>query len=500
MNSNPDQTKNPSTARSGGDGCSSILDWTWPVAPATLSIYDKYSDTNYLIRADEDTWRFSYKGNAESIVFASGSIGTLQRKLALLTSGRSGPGTLHRTGRLLVRKWDIVVTLLNTRPENIRATWDEYVTTICLAELNKKVLKLACTANVGHWSGRAMPLVRSLDTRANSAVSKNKRNIESRQNLVSVTLQAGIINALDAAARNAALSLIQLEGAVALLLIYQHGVRPVQVLCLNIQHVRFFKDSSNETACVVSFHAAKQKDGKAFEIVRQVKPEWVPIIERLHTLALNSGRSRLFDTLTSTLLWYRAKTFCDMFGVDLNCTAPQLRHTAAQALADAGHTRKSIQQFLGHERTKSSEVYVRASLQQTKLINSALGTSKLYTKIYGIASREFVTLEDMLKADEDQQVGGIVGESLVGGIGLCRAGQSHCNYNPVTSCYGCRKFMPSLDGDAHRDAVEGMRQQVRVYLARGVQPENPAYLQLTRALSGAQQALDSIKELNLEKQ
>lgn len=500
MNAIPDQTKNHTTARSGGDGYSSIHDWTWPVAPATLSIYDKYSDTCYIIRSEEDTWTFSYKGHAESIAFASGNIGSLQRRLALLTSGRASPGTLHRTGRLLVQKWDIVVALLYTQPENIRAAWDEYVTTPPLAALNKKVLKLACTANVGHWSGRATPLVSSLDTRANSGVAKNTGNIESRQNLVSVSLQADIIKVLDAAACNTDLSPIQLEGAAALLLIYQHGVRPVQLLCLNLQHVRFFKDASDETACIVSFHAAKQKEGKAFEIVRQVKPEWVPIIERFHTLAVNSGRSRLFDTSNSSVLWYRAKTLCELLNVDLSCTAPQLRHTAAQALADAGHARESIQQFLGHIRINSAAVYVRASLQQTQLINSALGASKLYTKIHGIASRKFVTLEEMLNADEDQQIGGIVGESLVGGIGLCRAGQSHCNYNPVTSCYGCRKFMPSLDRDAHRDAVEGMRQQVRVYLVRGVQPENPAYLQLTRALSGAQQALDAIEELHLENQ
>ena len=345
-----------------------------------------------------------------------------------------------------------------------------------------------------------MPLVSSLDTRANSGVAKRTGLIESRQSLVSASLQAGIVKVLDAAASNGDLSLIQLEGAAALALIYQHGVRPVQVLCLNVQHVRFFKDASDETACIVSFHAAKQKGGKEFEIIRQVKPEWVPIVERLHTSAVNSGRSRLFDASNSSALWFRAKAVCKLSKVNLSCTAQQFRHTAAQVLADAGHTRGSIQQFLGHVRKNTAAIYIRASMQQAKLINSALGASKLYTKIHGIASRTFVTLEEMLHAAEDQQIGGIVGESLVGGIGLCRAGQSQCSYNPVTSCYGCRKFMPSLDSDAHKDAVEGMRQQVRVYLARGVQPENPAYLQLTRALSGAQQALDAIEELHLENQ
>lgn len=489
------QAVDRATALADTDAGRSILDWAWPVAPATLSIYDKYSDTSYSIRADDGTWTFSYKGHAESIVFASGETGSLQRKLALLTSGRTSPSTLHRTARMLVQTWDTVIALLLTHPERLRTTWDAYVTTISLAELNKKVLKLACKANAGHWSSRTLPLVSSMDTRANASVAKQAGLIEGRQMVVSAGLQADIVNVLDAAVTNSDLSSTHLEGAAALALIYQHGVRPVQVLCLNLEHVRFFRDASNGLACVVSFHAAKQRDGKEFEILRQVKPEWVPIVERLHASAVRSGRSRLFESSNSSTLWFRARALCKLSNVVLGCTAPQLRHTGAQALADAGHSRKSIQQFLGHVREHSSHVYVRASLQQSALINSALGASRLYKTIQGIARKEFVTLEEMLAANEDQQIGGIVGESLVAGIGLCRAGQSQCSYNPVTSCYGCSKFMPSLDKLPHRAAVEGMRQQVRVYLANGVQQENPAYRQLTHALSGAQQALDAIERL-----
>jgi hypothetical protein len=134
-------------------------------------------------------------------------------------------------------------------------------------------------------------------------------------------------------------------------------------------------------------------------------------------------------------------------------------------------------------------------MQQVELINTALGASKLYTKILDIASGEFVSIEELLGAEEDQQIGGVVGSSLIAGIGLCQSGQSHCVYNPVTSCYGCAKFMPSLEKEPHLEAVEGMRQQVRMFLALGVAAESPAYLQLTRALSGAQQALDVIDQV-----
>jgi hypothetical protein len=134
-------------------------------------------------------------------------------------------------------------------------------------------------------------------------------------------------------------------------------------------------------------------------------------------------------------------------------------------------------------------------MQQADLVNSALGASKLYAKLQSIASGRFASLEEILNAQEDQQIGAVVGNSLIAGVGLCQTGQSHCAYNPVTSCYGCAKFMPSLQKEPHLQAVDGMRQQVRRFLDIGISAESPAYLQLTRALSGAQQILDNIDQI-----
>ncbi|TCK32595.1 phage integrase family protein [Paraburkholderia sp. BL8N3] len=474
-----------------------VLDWMWPVAPATLTVYDKYSAAHYLIRADEPSWTFSYKGHAETIVFAGGRHGELQRRLALLMAGRNASSTVHRNARLLVQNWDTAVVLLYTQPEALKATWDTHARTAVLAGFCKKLLKLACSALVGHWSKRLLPLVNSLDTRANGAMSRRTSHREARQGLVSPAQQANIVSVLDTAATDADLSLLHLEGAAALALIFQHGVRPVQVLRLDVKHVRFFQDASDDLACVVSFHSAKQREAKDFEIVRQIKPEWAPLIERLHANAIRAGRARLFDTSNSTSLWFRVRRLCEGAGIELTCTAPQLRHTGAQALADAGHSRKSIQHYLGHGYEHSAAIYVRASLQQAELINSALGTSKLYGAIRCIALKDYVTLDEVPAADEDRQIGGIVGDSLIAGIGLCGTGQSHRHYNPVTSCYGCPKFMPSLERKAHLEAIESMRQQVKRYLTPDVQPQSPAYRQLIRALAGAQQAIDTIEQSHL---
>jgi hypothetical protein len=246
---------------------------------------------------------------------------------------------------------------------------------------------------------------------------------------------------------------------------------------------------------VLSFHAAKQTPGNEFELLRQVKPEWVPLVARLHATALAHGRQRLFSATGPVTFWDRAEVLCKRFSVQLDSTARSLRHTGAQTLADAGHDRASIQGFLGHKSAEAASHYIRASFKQAELINTALGASKLYNSLLDISTGSFVSVSDVLQAPEDQQIGAVVGHRLVAGVGLCKTGQSSCAYNPVTSCYGCPKFMPSLDHGAHVEAIEGMRDQVRLYLKQGISDETPAYRQLTRALAGAQQALTLIDDL-----
>ncbi len=307
--------------------------------------------------------------------------------------------------------------------------------------------------------------------------------------------QAGVARVLDEGALRQGLTEVEVEALTALALMFQHGVRPVQVISLRVEHVRLLRDAAGEANCIVSFHAAKRRGGKTIEMVRQMKPEWVGLMQRTIALASQDGRRRVFGFSKSELLWAEVKRICAKSGVRVDFTAKGLRHTAAQSLADAGHDRTSIRNFLGHGNDNAATVYVKASRKQAELINSALGASKLYGNILSLADSEFVSVEDMLNAAEDQQIGAVVGERLVAGVGLCKTGQPNCPYNPVTSCYGCSKFMPSLDRSAHQEAVAGMREQVLVYVNRKGSGESPAYLQLMRALSGAQQALEAVDRI-----
>lgn len=475
-------------------GGKSPLDWKWPAAPALMTLFDKYSGRESVVRLADRHWEVFAAGSTVRLEFAEGQVGELQRALVLLTRRASSPAPFRTFANVLIAKWPAILELLATPAEKLRETWTTVLSHPLETNVAKAVLKLACKAGAGHWRVVHMPLVKSLDTFVKEGLRQNKRSIGKRERVASVDAQAAIVRVLDAAASEDDLTDRQVEGAVALLITYQHGMRPVQALCLDVTHVRFFRDASDDLACVLSFHAAKQTPGNEFELLRQVKPEWVPLVARLHATALAHGRQRLFNATGPITFWDRAVVLCKRFSVQLDSTARSLRHTGAQTLADAGHDRASIQAFLGHKSAEAASHYIRASFKQAELINTALGASKLYNSLLDISTGSFVSADEIQLAPEDQQIGAVVGYRLVAGVGLCKAGQSSCAYNPVTSCYGCPKFMPSLDRESHVEAIEGMRDQVRLYLKQGISDETPAYRQLTRALAGAQQALTLIDD------
>ncbi|WP_316679457.1 tyrosine-type recombinase/integrase [Ralstonia chuxiongensis] len=240
----------------------------------------------------------------------------------------------------------------------------------------------------------------------------------------------------------------------------------------------------------MSFHQAKQQTGNTVdgEMLRQVKPEWAGPVLLLLKFAIKAGRTRLFTSTTSEELWDGVKRVCEESGVKVNFTSYKLRHSSAQALADAGHSRRSIQWFLGHSTLSAAISYLKASRYQGNLINAALGASKLYDNMVSMAFGKFVSVDELRQADEAQQIGGIIGERLIAGIGLCRSKQSACSFDPVISCYGCHKYIPALNPPAHLEAIAGMREQVIVFIKKGGS-SSPAYLQMMQALAGAQRAL-----------
>ncbi len=474
---------------------SGMLAWKWPGSPKYLKIYDKYSDTEITVSRDDACWVVLVGGVRHNINFSQGAAGRLQRKMVMLTQQNKSPAAIYRFSRLLIRNWPLYTELLQDGPMRIADHWSRRVVDIETAYAAKIILEFVCIASLGTWREAHLAQVKCLDTRARATILAQNGRIRRREGVLGVDIQAILVKVLDECASNVSLSEKEAEGLTALALLFQHGLRPVQLLSLRLEHVHLFRDASGHNTCVITFHAAKQRGGTGFEMIRQVRQEWIPYLEQLLAFAKCAGRRRLFLSVSVDQLWLRVKAVCAKHGVGVPFTAKTLRSTAAQSLADAGKDRESIRKFLGHKGLAAAKRYVMASQQMSDRINVALGTSKLYGNILLLASGEFISPAELTLANEDQQIGAIVGERLVAGVGLCRTGQKHCSYNPVTSCYGCSKFKPSLDRSVHEEAIAGMREQVRLFIDKGGGTDSPAYMQLTRALAGAQQAIRQIDDI-----
>lgn len=474
----------------------SILTWPWPPCPGSFTVYDKYANLEQVLLLSEPTWAIPVQGRVERFHFAEGDAGTLQRTLVMLTQADTAPSTVTKFTRSLINKWPVYAELLEKGPRVARDLWEAKVLDVDTAKAGKTLLKLACKLSMGDWTSLHYALAKSLNTRAKKGLQAQRGKLKRREKLLAVSTQADIVRVLDEAAATEHLSEEHVEGLTALALNFQHGMRPVQLLALRTEHIPpAVTDDSGDLALVVSFHAGKKRDGTPAEMLRQVKPEWVSLVNRLRLAAIAAGRTRLFSCTSNDGLWGMVKRACMKYGLNVDFKAYGLRHSSVQSLADAGHDRKSIQGFLGHNNLNAATTYLRASRQQGALVNKALGASKLYENIVAFSKDSFVSVRQLMEADEEKQIGGIVGGRLIAGIGICKTGQPNCSFNPVTSCYGCRRFIPVTDTLAHQEAIVGMREQVKVYLADGTAESSPAFMQLTTALSGAQQALEMAKNI-----
>ena len=474
-------------------------EWDWPVPPSNIRLFDKYADRELTVGVADSEWCIPSLGVVRRVQFSGGAAGTLQRTVALLTHGTRSPSALLEMAERLVENWEVLLNLLSLGPLKVRRRWTELAPSRRLASCAKAILSLACRSQVGAWLPIHLALVKGLPSGTNRSTT-HVRRIENRERVLSLGVLGAIAKLLDSASLESATSPLDVEGLAALALAFQHGMRPVQLLAVEVRHVSFYEDAHGDAVCIVSFHAAKQADGGSVELKRQVRPEWVPLLQALHAQAIADCRNRLFSSKTSTLLMAHVSKACKRRGLEDSFNLYDLRHSAVQSLADGGHSRGAIQEFLGHKDERSANAYMAASRSQAQLINIAIGASKLYETVLSFADGKFISLQDLAAAEDDNQVGGVVGDRLVAGIGLCKSGQPSCRYNPVTSCYGCEKFMPSLDRDAHEEAVAGMRSQVLVYLQSGLDEASPAYRQLTKALSGAQQTLAAIEGLSRGRQ
>jgi hypothetical protein len=280
---------------------------------------------------------------------------------------------------------------------------------------------------------------------------------------------------------------------------YQFAMRPIQIAMLTQRDVRIWRpDPDGDASVHLTFLMAKQRGtSKNRPMVRRVKHEWGVVIEATVAAATAQHRridGRLFDVDSNHEAGKRIAGLVERLTGD-DASAMYLRHTAAQRLVDAGANHEELAEFMGHSFTKTGLVYYAASASHAERVNRALGASEVYQRVAKIAHDRFISLDELEHLKDDQQVAGIPHGIPIAGIGGCSSGQPGCPYHPVTSCYGCAKFMPVREKSMHESVLGSMRQVVLFFeqSSRG-DTKSPTYLQLRRTIEEIQNVVAELEE------
>jgi hypothetical protein len=170
-----------------------------------------------------------------------------------------------------------------------------------------------------------------------------------------------------------------------------------------------------------------------------------------------------------------------------------LRHTAAQRLADGGISHVGLTEFMGQTSDRIANVYFDKSPAQAQRINEALAISPIYSNLAKIAKTKTIDKAALLGLPSDQQIGAAPHGVPIAGIGGCGLGQSLCMKNPVLACYTCSRFMPLDEPKVHEDVLENLRPIVTEFAAASRNnQQSPAYGQLKGTLDAVRRVVEDL--------
>lgn len=470
-----------------------------PPLPSVVRYYDNYADKQRSIRDPSSAKQFS--------VHANGGVSTLSfdvvpEHLAFLLKHAFiylvADGLAARTASAYIQagiRMDAsgVGNFLRGGPTKIQSHWvtmasrdlprDMY---LCL----KTFLRLMCKYQTGGYAESYLGMISALPLPFLDKYS----SVRSGDAFVSVSDEAAVVRFLNEAALRSAEAAIdddELRDAAMLLCCYQFGMRPIQIAMLTLRDIRVRNDPLENFPTVhLTFRMVKQRSATAARpLLRRVKREWTPIIAQIDLRARASSQDRgakAFGMKSTTEASLRIASLLSSL-VEGRASAVHLRHTAAQRLVDAGASQEELAEFLGHTDTTTALVYYETSANQAERVNKALGISEIYQRVARIAHDRFIAPEELAQLKESEQIGGAPHGVPIAGIGGCMSGQAACPYNPILSCYGCRKFMPINDVQMHSKVLADFRDVARFFhdSSRG-DAASPAYLQLERTIAEVQ--------------
>lgn len=470
-----------------------------PALPTVVRYYDEFDETRRSIRNIAECKRIEihHAGRVSVLSFEchSNSLAFLMKHtLVLMLSDDLGPGTAlcYLSGGRAIDS-EFASKLVAAGPTGISSIWLVFLASnhsIHTYSCAKALLRLLSKYRLNGWSESYADVLAALPLPFHDKYAV----VRSGEAFLSSAAEASVVRFLDDFASNCssiASDEAALQDAGMLLCAYQFGMRPVQIAMLSFRDVRIRFDSSGQGVSVhLSFRMVKQRKATAVKtLLRRVKFEWAPIFASLKSLAEGRGTDpgeRAFGVRSAQEAGLRiaARVRSLTGGME---TAYALRHTAAQRLVDAGANHEELAEFLGHSDSSTALVYYETCANQAERVNRALGISEIYRRVARIAHERFISPDELVQLKGDQQIAGAPHGVAISGIGGCTSGQPACPFNPIMSCYGCRRFMPVQDVGLHVKVLDDLREIVRFFhdSSRG-SSVSPSYLQLERTIAEVQ--------------
>ncbi|NRP76051.1 hypothetical protein ILFOPFJJ_06975 [Ensifer psoraleae] len=394
-----------------------------------------------------------------------------------------------------------VAYLFASSPFDSRAYWSTKVLSNVKADESwalRAALHSLCRLNIGQWSPLSASIIRNLKS---PRVDKY-RVVRVGDCFLPLDQQALIVNHVDSlceklAVDPASLDNVELRDVCMLVMSYQYAFRPGQIARIELADVRFFSTG----AVHVAVPLIKQQDNsKRIRVNRKIKREWGALfnelVRRRETDILQPEEGvppRLLFGLTPSGVGRAIMELTEELTGD-PWSPTDLRHTAAQRLADGGISHAGLTEFMGQTSDRIANVYFDKSPAQAQRVNEALAISPIYSNIAKIAKTKTIDKAMLLGLPSDQQIGGAPHGVPIAGIGGCALGQSLCTKNPVLACYTCSRFMPLGEPEIHEEVLESLRPVVTEFAAASRNnQQSPAYSQLKFTLDAVRRVVEELK-------
>lgn len=474
-----------------------------PPLPSIIHYEDDYDDLARSVRTSEcsDSVRIHVSGSVIELHFDR--LDERARKLCryylLWNLQEMAPASIYYYFRHLsaVSGFDLKL-LASSRPLQAKAEWSSMslrYSSQTMAAL-KSLLRFCCRFSFMNWS----PLYADFASYALPVGSAAPYStVRSGECFLTTQQEATLVRWIDQKVIEVEkLGRRDLQMACLVVCSYQFGMRPKQLGMVRVRDC-VVRQSNEDGSHIVhlTFRMIKQRDASltGTPLVRKVKREWSPLFRSMMNKMKGEDESAFLFGFTSRVALSNAlNTQFDSILPGGGVTAYDLRHTLAQRLVDSGASQEELAAALGHSALRTGLVYFGASANQAELVNKALGASPVYQTIAKIAHDKFIDPQELAQLTGAQQVAGVPHGIPVAGIGGCTTGQPSCPSNPVTSCYGCPKFMPVHDLQLHQQVLQEFRSVVVQFRDVGYgDMASPAYLQLQRTIAEVQAVIQELE-------